>query len=66
VARKAARKVPGRTWQHVSVKVPLDLLRQIDELAISDERARSKIMERAAREYVSRHLPAPGEATAGR
>lgn len=50
-AARAAR--PARP--SVTLKLPLELLEQIEAVAQRDERPRSKVIEFACREYVQRH-----------
>lgn len=60
VVRKAA--APARDWLPVSVKLPRQLVEQIDALAGREERPRSKVIEFACREYVQAHQRRPAAA----
>jgi metal-responsive CopG/Arc/MetJ family transcriptional regulator len=51
--RKAA--APARDWLPVSVKLPRELVEQIEAIARGEERPRSKVIEFACREYVQNH-----------
>jgi predicted transcriptional regulator len=58
--RKGA--APARDRLPVSIKLPADLVHQLDALAGREERTRSKVIEFACREYVQRHQRQPAAA----
>jgi metal-responsive CopG/Arc/MetJ family transcriptional regulator len=53
--RKGA--APARDRLPVSIKLPADLVHQLDALAGREERTRSKVIEFACREYVQANRP---------
>jgi metal-responsive CopG/Arc/MetJ family transcriptional regulator len=53
----ATKKVAAsvRDWQPVSIKLPRELVQQIEAIAAGEERTRTKVIEFACREYVQNH-----------
>lgn len=41
-----------KTTKYVVINIPLDVLEQIDQIAVTEDRTRSKVIKRALKEYV--------------
>ena len=53
--KKAPAKAAAAARPSVTLRMPADLLEQVDALAAREERPRSKVIEFACRDYVQAH-----------